>query len=576
MFDGHRPSQLTEHAISSSNVYGNLNGLKPSEKKALEKLVTRRMDPADLVSAELASQLAGLSRDLGRVIAVIIDRRGRVESVSVGDARRTWLPDLGRARAGGRRFRGIRVVRTRLGGEGLSQDDLTDLSKLRLDAVAAIGVAPDGLPLDVTWAHLNPSSADEPWTTRTVNHVARLDVDFSSLIDELEAEFEATAETTRELKRDRAMIVYVRTRDDYNHVANLAELHELCESAGVEVVEAYVQSRVQLDPKFAVGKGALEEIELRALKQDATVLIFGQDLNPAQVRSINDSTKLKVVDRTQLILDIFAQRAQSSVGKLQVELAQLKYLQPRLVGRGTAMSRLAGGIGGRGPGETRLEIDRRRIRDRIRQLEQGIGRLSAQRELRRKTRREGRVPVIAIVGYTNAGKSTLLNTLTGSAVLSENKLFATLDPTSRRIRFPRDREVIVTDTVGFIRDLPAELRQAFRATLEELAEADLLLHVIDISDPGFEEQMKSTERILHEMELDDIPRLRVFNKIDLVDADALADLRLAFDGIYLTALQKSTTRDLIDAIDRRLLEMGRGDVVAAPPASNIEAESVEA
>jgi GTP-binding protein HflX len=520
------------------------------------------LPPSELVTPEFASQLADLSRDVGRVLAVVVDRRGRVESVSVGDAKRTWLPDLGRARAGGRRFRGVRVIRTRLSGEGLSQDDLADLSKLRLDAVVAIGVAHDGLPLDVTWAHLNPAGGDDPWTIAEVSHASRLDVDFSSLIDELEAEFEATKETTREVTRDRAMIVYVRTRDDYNHVANLAELHELCASAGVEVAEAYVQSRVSLDPKFAVGKGALEEIELRALKQDANILIFGQELNPAQVRSINDATKVKVIDRTQLILDIFAQRAQSSVGKLQVELAQLKYMQTRLVGRGAAMSRLAGGIGGRGPGETRLEVDRRRIRDRIRHLEEGIDRLSQQRELRRKTRREGRVPVIAIVGYTNAGKSTLLNTLTGSTVLSENKLFATLDPTSRRIRFPRDREVILTDTVGFIRDLPAELRQAFRATLEELAEADLLLHVIDASDPGFEEQMKSTERILHEMELDEAPRLRVFNKIDLVEPAALIDIRMAFEGIFVSALDKTSTRELIDAIDRRLLEMGRGDVVA--------------
>ncbi|MFT4705879.1 MAG: GTP-binding protein HflX, partial [Bradymonadia bacterium] len=268
---------------------------------------------------------------------------------------------------------------------------------------------------------------------------------------------------------------------------------------------------------------------------------------------------LRIIDRTQLILDIFAQRAQSKVGKLQVELAQLSYRLPRLAGRGTAMSRLGGGIGGRGPGETKLETDRRTARDRITSLKKGVVKLRNDRELRRKNRRDRGVPVIAIVGYTNAGKSTLLNTLTNSDVLSEDKLFATLDPTSRRLRFPEEREVVLTDTVGFIRDLPDELKEAFAATLEELNDANLLLHVIDASDPAHEEQVRSTESLLLELGYQDIPRVRVYNKVDALDAAAREDLEMANEGVFVSALKRASTRPLIEAMDRWLISEGHGD-----------------
>jgi GTP-binding protein HflX len=516
------------------------------------------------LTPEFTTTLCAISRDISRVVGVLIDRRGQVLSVTVGDARRLYLPDLGRARAGGARFRGLRLLRTTLSGtDPLSQDDLTDLSKLQLDAVTGVIVDPQGRPGQVRWAHLVPSNPDnELWRTQDERSIHDIDFVFSEFIQDLESEFESQVDTAQKVSDDNAMIVYVRTRDDYNHAHSLAELYELARTAGVNVVESYVQSRQSLDPKFAVGQGALEDIELRALQLGVGILVFGQDLNPAQSRTIADRTQMRVVDRTQLILDIFAQRAQSRVGKLQVELAQLRYRLPRASARNTGLSRLAGGIGGRGPGETKLEIDRRRIRDRIRNLEAAIKRIAQGRALRRKSRNERNVPVVSIVGYTNAGKSTLLNVLTNASVLSEDKLFATLDPTSRRLRFPHEREIILTDTVGFIRDLPTELREAFRATLEELADSDLLLHIVDATDPALEEHMKSTNEILDSLDLQDTPRILVFNKADGLTPDEREELEMTWRPVMVSALVRETVRPLIDEIDRWLLAHGYAGSVA--------------
>jgi len=517
-----------------------------------------------------------ISRDMGRVVGLLVDRRGQVEHVIIGDSRRLYLPDIGRARGGGARFRGLRLVRTWLAGDAIAHDDLTDLSKLQLDMIVSVNADSAGRPGRVSWAHLIPvNPKNELWRVQEARTIFDLDVPFSEFIEELEAEFAAKADKQTEIAADSAMIVYVRTRDDYHHQGNLAELQELCRTAGVKVVETYVQSRQKLDPKFAVGQGALEEIELRCLQLGAGMLIFGQDLDPGQSRSITDRTQLLVIDRTQLILDIFAQRAQSRVGKLQVELAQLKYRLPRLSSRNTGMSRLAGGIGGRGPGETKLEIDRRRARDRIRMLEKAVDRLGNERQLRRKNRTVNQLPVVSIVGYTNAGKSTLLNTLTQSTVLSENKLFATLDPTSRRLRFPHEREIILTDTVGFIRDLPDELREAFRATLEELADADLLLHVVDASDPSWQEHVRSTERILADLKLDETPRLLVFNKADRTSESQRADILLTHEGIFVSAIQRESTRQLLDEIDRWLLNNGFARMVGDPERDDDDAAWAE-
>ena len=314
----------------------------------------------------------------------------------------------------------------------------------------------------------------------------------------------------RSSSRERAILVRVET-NPRNRENSLGELKELAASCGVEVFDAVIQHRPEIDPKYLIGKGKLSDLVIRALQIGANLLIFDHELTPAQIRSITDFTELKVIDRTQVILDIFAQRAHSRDGKIQVELAQLKYLLPRLIEKDTAMSRLTGGIGGTGPGETKLEIDRRRVRDRIHHLEEGMKNIQKGRNTRRSSRERAGLPVISIVGYTNAGKSTLLNALTNSDVLVEDRLFATLDPKSSRLRFPRDTEAVITDTVGFIRDLPKELFAAFRATLDELHEADVLLHVIDVSNPDFEAHIAAVEKILEDLGIAgkaDHPRLQ--------------------------------------------------------------------
>jgi GTP-binding protein HflX len=306
------------------------------------------------------------------------------------------------------------------------------------------------------------------------------------------------------------------------------------------------QKRHRIHPKTVVGQGKLEEIVLEGMRRRAEVAIFDVDLKPAQAREFEDATGMKAIDRTQLILDIFAQRANSSEGKLQVELAQLKYSLPRLTERDAGLSRLTGGIGGRGPGETVLEIGRRRIRDRIRE------KLSRQRQVRRKQRKESDLPVLSIIGYTNAGKSTLLNALTNSDVAAADQLFMTLDPTSRRLRFPREGEVVITDTVGFIADLPKDLVTAFRATLEELADADLLLHVVDAADPELERKVEAVEALLADLELTEIPRLVVLNKVDLLDAETARGLASRFSGVAVSAEKRRGLDELIAAAEGRL------------------------
>ena len=336
------------------------------------------------------------------------------------------------------------------------------------------------------------------------------------------------------------------------------ELRELCRTAGLHLVDLATQRRPGPDPRTFFGQGKLRDVLVRALEQDVELLVCDPDLTPSQAREIGEHTDLKVIDRTTLILDIFAQHARSADGKLQVELAQLRYLLPRMIGHGTAMSRLAGGIGGRGPGETKLEIDRRRAKERIHDLERRLGVLKQRRDQRRALRQRTGVPVVAIVGYTNAGKSSLLNTVTDSAVIAEDKLFATLDPTVRRIRFPKDYEVVLLDTVGFIRDLPPALVQAFSATLEEVAEADLLLVVVDASDPDQDQQRATVETILGDIGAGAVPRLWVYNKADRLDPADLATRRAdaTRDTYFLSALDRRSTAALMHGIDEHLWERG--------------------
>ena len=465
------------------------------------------------------------------------------------------LPDVGRLRAGAGRLRGLRLIHTHLRNEPLSRDDLVDLTRLRLDMVVAICLAPgEERALCVYYGHNFPSpveTAEPPFRTFGPIPYAKAKDNPAEIIATLEQEFARAARARGVAAKDgRAILVHVCDKRSAGQAEDsLHELEELARTAGVEVVDRVLQVRDRVDPRYALGRGKLEDVVIRAMQLDAETLIFDQNLRPAQASNIARMTDLKVIDRTQLILDIFAQHAESSDGKLQVELAQMKYLLPRLGQRDDALSRLTGGIGGRGPGETKLEVGRRRARERITRLQSQLKKLGRQREQRRSRRRRSGTPTVAIVGYTNAGKSTLINALTGSDVIVEDKLFATLDTRSRALRLPSGRDVIVTDTVGFIRDLPKDLFAAFRATFDETQDADLLLHVIDASDPCRAEHVETTEKLLVDLGLERVPRILVFNKCDRLE---IPQSTLAHRGVPVSALDPSTLDPLKSAIEERL------------------------
>jgi GTP-binding protein HflX len=537
-------------------IYGNISGLKANHLKQIENLYRRRVRPEQIISPELARDLARISFETRRQIGLLISRLGRVAYTVVGDQHKIVIPDPESYRAAPGRLMGLRCVHTHLhADEPLSDDDLTDLALLRLDLMAAVTVREDGGPHQILVAHILPGVTDGvPCRRLDPLDPHRPHADCLELIQALESEMATQrVRMVSDPHRERAMLVSVTTSKRHEALASLAELKELARSGGVEVIDTLLQQRTQVDSRFLMGSGKLRDLAVTALQRNATLIVFDQELNPSQIRSITEAIQLKVIDRTQLILDIFAQRARTREGKLQVELAQLKYLLPRLVTKNTAMSRLTGGIGGRGPGETKLEINRRRVRERIGRLEASLREVQRQRQQQRARRHKQQLPVISIVGYTNAGKSTLLNTLTKSNVAAENRLFATLDPSSRRLRFPRDVEVIITDTVGFIRDLPRELKVAFRATLEELEQADVLLHVIDISNPRCEEQAQAVEGILEDLKLEGIHTLRVLNKVDLLDPETRAARARRLGGYPVSATRGEGLVPLIDRIQDFLL-----------------------
>lgn len=523
---------------------GPTTGLKSQEKHALTRIYRRHVPPEQVITVELARFMAEISRAIRRQVGVLIDRRGRIQHVVVGNNQSLFLPDLGRNRAGRGRFRGLRLIHTHIQGEGLSRDDLTDLSLLRLDLVGVIQVSAEGDAESIELGHLlPPSGSDDMWEVMPPQPLEKLDIPFLGFIEDLESQFIQERKGLALGTGTTAIAVHVTTgsRQAPQVQQSLQELEELALTAGVEIVETVIQRRRNIDPKYVLGRGKLDNLVLASMQQDVDLIIFDRDLSATQAKAIAHVTELKVLDRTQLILDIFAGRATSRTGKLQVELAQLRYMLPRLAGKGTAMSRLAGGIGGRGPGETKLEMDRRRAKDRINRLQAQIQKLAQQRAVERSRRIRSGTPIAALIGYTNAGKSTLLNALTGSEVLAEDKLFATLDPTARKCRPFGGPEVILTDTVGFIRDLPEDLVTAFKATLEELDHADVLLHIVDIATPGFIERIAAVEQVLEDLELNKKKRITVFNKSDGVDDTTwLENLCRQYRAVPISALSRAT------------------------------------
>jgi GTP-binding protein HflX len=508
-------------------------------------------------------------------LALLITRRGAIEQVIVGQSAAPSLQDLTRFRAGARSLRGLRMVWFHLHSPLLTQEELNTLALLRLDLVAAIGVDEAGQATQVSIGHLVASDTDGHVTeVRPPIPLHRLDFDCHAFVTSLEEELaRATTQRTDANGNSRAILVSASPKSKGEQEERLEELAELARSADISVIDRIIQRTSDTHGPFVVGSGKLKDVIITALHKGADLLVFDQDLTPAQVRAIGEMTEVNVIDRTQLILDIFAQRAHSREGKVQVELAQLRYLLPRLMGRGTTLSRLGGGIGTRGPGETKLETDRRRVRDRIAHLERELANFSRHQQQRRARRQRHALPVLSIVGYTNAGKSTLLNVLTKSHVSAENRPFDTLDTTSRRLRFPHDREVIVTDTVGFIRDLPRDLFGAFRTTLDELRDADMVLHVVDASARDLDTQIASVERVLRELEVDRIPHVLIFNKCDRLAPQESALLCHRYGAIGISAIRPTTLAPLMVHLEKRLAEVC-GQEVGVSAESSVQPDSM--
>ena len=481
----------------------------------------------------------------------------------MGDQKGITIPDLSRYRSGILRLRGLRLIHTHLQGEPLSEEDLTDLALLRLDMMVALTVDDNGHPGLIYSAHLLPDNPEKRvWEIGPPLSLGQLDMDFLKWVQSLEDEFQR-GQRSIALKgpKEKAILLSVSKGSRESLERSMEELRELAESSGVFVAESIIQRPQNISPTTLMGEGKLKELLVKCMQLGLDLIIFDQNLTPGQMTSISDRTELRVLDRTQLILDIFAQRAHTQDGKVQVELAQLKYLLPRLAKKTLALSRLTGGIGGRGPGETKLEVDRRRVRDRIHLLEKELKKLSRRREQRRARRAKTGIPILSIIGYTNTGKSTLFNLLTKSQFQVEDKLFSTLDTATRRLRFPvslptgrKNHEVVITDTVGLIKDLPKDLIGAFRPTFDELKESNLLIHLIDSSNPCFQEHIETVEKILSELNLDHIPILRVFNKEDKVSRNVVKAVCQRYHGVSISALRPGSLERFFFAIERRLWE----------------------
>ncbi|MEH2398373.1 GTPase HflX [Nostoc sp.] len=557
-------------------IFGNLQGLKSSQLKQLQRLYHQRIPGDRITTPEFSQRLAAISTEVNQPVCAYINRRGQVIRVGVGTPRQTQIPPLELPRYGAERLSGIRCIATHLKPEPPNEAALTAMALQRLDALVVLNITGTGFTRrgggstgyvkEAYLAHLTPQESRTLITSPAALKVGEsqiqspswnisppldlddlADQDLVDLVENLEAEFqrEFIAQEV-DADHDRVLIVGLMTSEmtPLQFQDNLLELARLVDTAGGDVLQTIQQKRSRIHPQTVVGEGKVQEIALTAQTLGVNLVVFDRDLSPSQVRNLEMQIGIRVVDRTEVILDIFAQRAQSRAGKLQVELAQLEYMQPRLAGRGRTMSRLGGGIGTRGPGETKLETERRAIGQRISRLQKEVDQLQAHRSRLRQRRQHQEVPSVALVGYTNAGKSTLLNALTNAEVYTADQLFATLDPTTRRLVIPHGeadehQEILITDTVGFIHELPASLMDAFRATLEEVTEADALLHLVDLSHPAWLRHIRSVREILAQMPITPGPALVVFNKIDQADSETLALAREEFPlAVFISASQR--------------------------------------
>ncbi len=489
-------------------LHGNLEGVKNATQAQIKALYDELIPAGCFIPYDLLQKLCGFSAVLNREIALYISRYGDIVDVIVGQSDRIDLPEI-RLRRSAARLSMVRCVHTHPsdGGE-LSDVDLSALQTVRLDAMCAVGVSQNGNPTTVQCAFLNPADAQSAILTEVVSARVLPDSAWLAQIDEVDRNYRSAVPAS-EQDTEKAVLVGIESED------SLKELALLAETAGAATVGSILQKREKPDNLYCIGRGKAEGLAMAVQTLHANLVIFDEELTGVMQRNLEELLQVKVIDRTALILDIFALRAKTSEGKLQVEMAQLRYRSQRLLGQGLVLSRLAGGIGTRGPGESKLEVSRRRIRERLHDLERQLRALESQRSLRRKRREKNRVPIVALVGYTNAGKSTLFNRLTGADVFVKNALFATLDNVSRPFVLPRGGQALLIDTVGFIHKLPHDLVKAFHATLEEAALADVIVVVSDGSSPYQHQQLRTVEEVLESLGASDAPRIHVLNKADL-------------------------------------------------------------
>ena len=550
---------------------GNLTGIKSAMLDRLKSLYDFKQGLDEFASFELLSELCACSGEINREISVYISRDGSIVDVSVGDSAKVSMPSMRLVRNEDR-LCGVRCIHTHPSGDGrLSGVDLGTLRSMKLDCMAAVGVS-DGKPTQLYAAYLGDFDEDTGSRAALVYGPMRpYKLPQKALLAEIfnsDDRFRSTTKEVEAVEQERAVLVGMDNDEGYD---TLEELNELAKTAGALVVGKVRVRRRTIDNATYVGSGKANELSLMGSELEADLFIFDDELSAIQLRTLEETLGARVIDRTTLILDIFAARATSREGKLQVELAQMRYRLPRLIGQGQVLSRLGGGIGTRGPGEKKLEIDRRRIRRRVFELETELSEIEKQRGLRRESRKANRIPLVALVGYTNAGKSTMLNALTDSNVLAEDKLFATLDPVVRKITLSGGTEALLSDTVGFINKLPHDLVEAFKSTLEEVSNSDLILQVVDISCPYHEKQMRVVDGVLESLHAADIPRIIVFNKADAIpscDLPAESENRLNVSALRGTGIEK-----LLSAVELKL-NSARTEVDILVPYSKYEAVSM--
>ena len=541
-------------------IKGNIKGIRDSVIAELQKLYD--MQSPQLVSQELAVKLADITEYINREISVYITRSGQIIEIAVGDNATVELPSFSGRRGAGR-LSGIRCIHTHPGGNPyLSGVDISALKNNKYDAMVAIGVlSPDFTKSELTFGLITGIDSNENYTAECYGPYSIEDaenINFVNTVSTIERILDKqTGTASLQVMSERAILIgmeWGRNDSLWTVYDSLEELKQLADTAGATVIKKFIQKRPKPDPAFFIGRGKVQELALYAQQENIDLCIFDDELSPAQQRNIESVMGIRILDRTALILDIFAQRARTNEGKLQVELAQLQYTLPRIMGKGLMLSRLGGGIGTRGPGETKLEVDRRRIRDRIAFIKDQIEKVKAVRSLHRSKRKKNNVFEVSLVGYTNAGKSTLLNTLTNSDIYAKDQLFATLDPTTRQLTLPNKQEIIITDTVGFIQRLPHQLIAAFRSTLEVVTEADLLVHVIDVSHELYKEQAAAVHEVLKEIGAETKPVITVYNKIDKLPPDSkLADrLALEEDTVCISAAKKLNLESLQQMIESHL------------------------